>query len=181
MKENLIVDTIPAEEQPDVVDCVDSPCDDTIVPMNPDLVQPTPEPCPTEQINISQFFGTLQESVTIAWRMHLKTKSYMVHMVLNDYYNAALYSVDRLIEQYQGIYGVIEDPYMNLVFGDEPVEYFTNLKTFVNANRLLINESDLNSTLDEILGLIDGVLYKINNLHENAVKSFDEFCYENYK
>ena len=41
-------------------------------------------------------------------------------------------------------------------------------------------ENEILSTIDEFLGLIDSTLYKLNNLTENCVKSYDEFCYEDY-
>lgn len=204
MKESLMVDTVPVkDDETDIVIpaedvivddpiCDDSVCDgdenptdDTLVPANPDVVEPLPDPIKSPvnpvagQISVATFFGTLQESVTIAWRMHLKTKSYIIHNTLNDYYNSALYNIDKLIESYQGIYGVIEDPYLNILFFDDPVEYFTELRSFIRANKMVIGDNtEINSILDEILGLIDSVVYKITNLHENAVKSFEEFCYE---
>lgn len=197
MKESLMVDTVPVkDDETDIIIptedviidepvCVgdENPTDDTLVLANPDIIKPVGDTTEPEdsfgQISVATFFGTLQESVTIAWRMHLKTKSYVIHNTLNDYYNVALNNIDKLIESYQGIYGVIEDTYFNILFFDDPVEYFTELRSFVKSNKMVIGDNtEINSILDEILGLIDGVIYKITNLHENAVKSFEEFCYE---
>ena len=51
---------------------------------------------------IGRFFGTIQESITIAWRFHLKTKKHSAHVALKEYYDDALDIVDDIIEQYQG-------------------------------------------------------------------------------
>mgnify|MGYP002522359621 CR=1 FL=1 len=50
----------------------------------------------------------------------------------------------------------------------------------IDFELLLGDYTEINSTIDELLGVIDSTLYKIINLHENVVKSFEEFCYENY-
>ncbi len=135
-------------------------------------------------ITIGQYFGTLQESVTIVWRYHLKTRKYSVHIALNEFYEKALDIVDDIIEQYQGICGVIEEPFVNCVIGEGKTEgeYITELKAFVENNRCVAScgHSEIDSTIDEFLGLIDSTNYKLVNLTESAVKSFEEFVYEDY-
>lgn len=136
-------------------------------------------------ITIGQYFGTLQESVTIVWRYHLKTRKYSVHIALNEFYEKALDIVDDIIEQYQGICGVVEEPFVNCVIGEGKTEgeYITELKAFVENNRCVAScgHSEIDSVIDEFLGLIDSTNYKLVNLTENAVKSFEEFVYEDYK
>lgn len=142
------------------------------------------EGCPTcdNVVRVPDVFGTLQEAVTIIWRYHLKTKKYSNHIALHEFYEKALDLVDDIIERYQGINGVIEDQYTNCVCpGECEVEYLNSLRDFINANRFVVGDhSELQSSFDDILGLIDTTLYKINNLTESNVKSFEEFVYEDY-
>ena len=102
---------------------------------------------------------------------------------MNEFYDKALDIVDDIIEQYQGIYGVVEDTFTNCVVGDgkSESEYLTELKTFIENNRCVLGDhSEINSTIDEFLALIDSTIYKITSFCENQIKSFDEFVYEDY-
>ena len=140
------------------------------------------EPC-SSSVAIGNFFGTIQECVSIVWRFHLKTRIYRYHDALNKFYEKALDIVDDIIEQYQGICGICEEPFVNCIVGDGKTEgeYLTELKAFVENNKCVLGDhSEINSTIDEFLGIIDSTLYKITSFTESAVKSFDEFVYEDY-
>ena len=140
--------------------------------------------CPENSVvTVANIFGTLQECVTITWRLHLKTRKHHIHVTLNEFYEKALDIVDDIIEQYQGIYGVVEDTFTNCVVGDgkSESEYLTELKTFIENNRCVLGDhSEINSTIDEFLALIDSTIYKITSFCEHEIKSFDEFVYEDY-
>ena len=140
--------------------------------------------CPENSVvTVANIFGTLQECVTITWRLHLKTRKHHIHVTLNEFYDKALDIVDDIIEQYQGIYGVVEDTFTNCVVGDgkSESEYLTELKTFIENNRCVLGDhSEINSTIDEFLALIDSTIYKITSFCEHEIKSFDEFVYEDY-
>ena len=167
-------------ENPEPVDagcpCGDPNCDGACG------VEPT-TPCESP-VTVANFFGTLQECVTIVWRFHLKTRKHHIHVDLGDFYQGALYKVDKIIEEYQGIVGIIEDPFTNCVVGDGKTEgeYLTELKAFIENNRCVVGgHSEIDSSIDDFLGLIDSTLYKITSFTESAVKSFEEFCYEDYQ
>jgi hypothetical protein len=137
----------------------------------------------SECVTVGNFFGTLQECVTIIWRFHLKTRKYSVHIALNEFYEKALDIVDDIIEQYQGICGVVEEPFVNCIVGDGKTEgeYLTELKAFVENNKCVLGcHSEIDSTIDEFLALIDSTNYKLTAFTEGAVKSFEEFVYEDY-
>ena len=155
--------------------CGDPNCDGTCVCCNSE--------CPSSSVTIGNFFGTLQECVTIIWRFHLKTRKHHIHVTLNEFYEKALDIVDDIIEQYQGICGVVEEPFVNCIVGDGKTEgeYLTELKAFVENNKCVLGDhSEINSTIDEFLALIDSTNYKLTAFTESAVKSFDEFVYEDY-
>ena len=174
---------------------IPAPVEDTI-PEDPNAIAPVECPscngscgdscsdeCIKSNVTVANIFGTLQECVTITWRLHLKTRKHHIHVTLNEFYDKALDIVDDIIEQYQGIYGVVEDTFTNCVVGDgkSESEYLTELKTFIENNRCVLgNHSEINSTIDEFLALIDSTIYKITSFCENQIKSFDEFVYEDY-
>ena len=197
------IDTIPASTSEPLT--VEEPVDSDVVPGASDelptdiaepidvpVEEPVPGECPNcegegcpvcDGNSIANLFGTMQEAVTIIWKYHLKTRKYSVHIALNDFYDKMLDLVDDVIEQYQGIHGIIEDTFTNCVCADgtSESEYLNNLKAYVVNNRGLAGtESEIQSAFDDILGLIDTTIYKINNLTESKVKSYEEYVYEDY-
>ena len=191
------------KNEKDIINTVicDNPEEQTLIPTDDIIPTPvdvpgTPEcgagcpddgcgaSCPENSVvTVANIFGTLQECVTITWRLHLKTRKHHIHVTLNEFYDKALDIVDDIIEQYQGIYGVVEDTFTNCVVGDgkSESEYLTELKTFIENNRCVLgNHSEINSTIDEFLALLDSTIYKITSFCEHEIKSFDEFVYEDY-
>ena len=178
----------------DIINAVicDNPEEHTLTPTDDIITTPGCVPgtpgcgagCPeTSVVTVANIFGTLQECVTITWRLHLKTRKHHIHVTLNEFYDKAIDIVDDIIEQYQGIYGVVEDTFTNCVVGDgkSESEYLTELKTFIENNRCVLGDhSEINSTIDEFIALIDSTIYKITSFCENEIKSFDEFVYEDY-
>lgn len=121
-------------------------------------------------MTIEEFFGTLQESVVMTWRKHLKTKKYSSHMALDEYYKEAPELIDALIEGWQGTHEKVED-YVNLLKGrdfDNAVDYLTELRKITKEGRTLMDSSELESDTDAILSLIDSVIYKLKELKEET-------------
>ena len=182
------------KNEKDIINTVicDNPEEQTLLPTDDIIPTPVDVPgtpecgagCPENSVvTVANIFGTLQECVTITWRLHLKTRKHHIHVTLNEFYDKAIDIVDDIIEQYQGIYGVVEDTFTNCVVGDgkSESEYLTELKTFIENNRCVLGDhSEINSTIDEFLALIDSTIYKITSFCENEIKSFDEFVYEDY-
>lgn len=182
------------KNEKDIINTVicDNPEEQTLIPTDDIIPTPVDVPgtpecgagCPENSVvTVANIFGTLQECVTITWRLHLKTRKHHIHVTLNEFYDKALDIVDDIIEQYQGIYGIVEDPFTNCVVGDgkSESEYLTELKTFIENNRCVLGDhSEINSTIDEFIALIDSTIYKITSFCENEIKSFDEFVYEDY-
>ena len=120
-------------------------------------------------MKVEEFFGTLQESVVMTWRKHLKTKKYSSHMALDEYYKEAPELIDALIEGWQGTHDKIEN-YVDLLKDkefDTAVDYLTELRKITKEGRKLMDSSELESDTDAILSLIDGVIYKLKELKEN--------------
>lgn len=129
------------------------------------------------KISIEQFFGTLQQSMVESWKSHLKTSKYSEHIALDEYYSEIVDKVDSLIENWMGIHEKIED-YENLLNLDryDSIEYFEQLREIVVEGRSLMDSSELESNVDDILGLIDRTLYKLKNLTESKVTSLSNYA-----
>ena len=120
-------------------------------------------------MTIEEFFGTLQESVVMTWRKHLKTKKYSSHMALDEYYKEAPELIDALIEAWQGTHDKVEE-YVDLLKDndfDTAVDYLTELRKITKEGRDLMDSSELESDVDSILSLIDSVIYKLKELKES--------------
>lgn len=128
--------------------------------------------------NINQLFGTLQQSVVDSWRDHLKTVKYSAHMALDEYYKEMPELVDTLIENYQGIYEIVDDYENVITTNDDPIKYLEDLRELcVDSRELLNGNTELESDMDNILTLIDSTLYKLKNLTE-SLKSLKDFIKE---
>lgn len=164
-------EVIPAPLAPEEGEC---PCCGDSAPV-------TEVPAGTCSEEVCNYFGTLQESVTIVWRYHLMTKKYHTHIALHEYYEGALDIIDSIIEQWQGINGVADCTFNNVLVADgkDDISYLHELKEYVENNKgVLGGNSEINSTIDNLLSLIDSTIYKVTAFCESAIKSFEEFCYE---
>lgn len=148
------------------------------------------KPCYQDEkhAKFAELAAVLQESVLFSWKLHLKAKKYYVHVILEEYYDEALEIVDGLIEHYQGICNcdIIDDSnnQHDSIKSYDPCCYFKNIKDYLTK---FANDStnfdektfEIKSDIDDLLRLVDSTLYKLCNLTESTIKSFDEFVYEN--
>ena len=117
-------------------------------------------------MNIEELFGTLQHAVVGNWRKHLKTSKHNVHVILNDFYEDLPDLVDKLIEDYMGVNGKVEDYENELSEKDyTAIEYLEKLREVTKDGYELMNdEPELEADLDDIVSLIDSTLYKLKEL-----------------
>ncbi len=162
------------------------PCCDTITTCEtPISISTTIE---NEHLEFSKLAAVLQESILHSWKLHLKAKKHSTHVILEEYYEEAFDIIDGLIEHYQGIYKcvIVDDVNLICLKNEDPLVYFTDLKNYVsnfanNSNNFNERTFEIKSDIDDLLRLIDSTLYKLGNLTESIIKSFDAFVYENYK
>lgn len=117
-----------------------------------------------EMITASQFFGKLFQSRDITHLSHLRTKSYAVHKALDTYYNDLLDLIDTLVESYQGNYQLINIKIESSIATLDPVSHLTELRSYIDTNRVIFKESYLQNVIDEVQQLINQTLYKLVNL-----------------
>jgi aryl carrier-like protein len=122
-----------------------------------------------KKMTISEFFGTLQESITAEWRKHLQTDKYSGHMALDEFYKEMPEKVDALIEAYQADNDIVKD-YKNLLDeGLDALEYLEKLKDITKEGRKLLGSSELESLCDDVLSQIDSTIYKLKHLTESGL------------
>ena len=113
----------------------------------------------------SEFIAALLHSGTVAHFMHLSTSSYSQHKALRHYYNDIIDAVDSFSECFMGRYEQIKNWPKEFHNGKDPVEYFSNLKNFVEeARKDLPQDTELQNLVDEIADLINSTLYKLRFL-----------------
>jgi hypothetical protein len=107
----------------------------------------------------------LMNAVTIAHVQHLGTKSYAVHMALNEFYQGIGENADEIAEKWQGAYGEL------LVFPNpaplekDPLIFLRKLRFWIENNRgEACDDSEIQNLIDEAMALIDGTLYKLRFL-----------------
>lgn len=126
-------------------------------------------------MRIEEFFGTLQQSMVETWRNHLMTNKYSEHIALDEFYSDIVDKVDALIENWMGTHEKIEE-YLNLLEGDyEALEYMEELRKVVVEGRELMDSPELESCVDDILGLIDRTIYKLRELTESKVTPLNKY------
>lgn len=94
---------------------------------------------------------------------HWKTKSYSEHKALEEYYEGVIIDLDRLIETYQGAFGLVGkiEPESKSIKKD-----IKEQALWLTENRAEIAQSipAIENILDELTALHMKTLYKLENL-----------------
>lgn len=114
-----------------------------------------------------QLIGRCFAVRTNAHALHLRTSSYAQHMALNELYEGIIPLADSFAEAYQGDYGLVTVKIPNDVPTDNGLGIVNNLTTWIDNNRDAIgdeNSRHIQNIIDEILGLLSSVRYKLRFL-----------------
>ena len=104
-----------------------------------------------------KFIGTLFQSRDMMHIAHLQTTSFAEHKALNKYYDEILELTDSFTEKYFG-----ENKRVEIVIPEsknmDSVSHMKEMKSILNAERPNYS-SELQNIMDEMLGLVDEILY----------------------
>ena len=101
------------------------------------------------------------ECRTKAHLAHLQTKSYAQHIAFNEFYDGIVLLIDSFAEAYQGRFGIINS-YSTISSNTKGLEAIKSFRTWIDANRVEVaKESELQNIIDEILGLCNSTVYKL--------------------
>lgn len=99
---------------------------------------------------------------------HWKTKSYAEHVALGDFYDDAIDTIDKLVEAYQGSFGLIKDvpEEDDSMYGKPILDVLQEDAKFINKNRSKIarNVASLENIVDELTDLYLTTIYKLKFL-----------------
>ena len=165
---------LPPTEVPVEVPTTDCGCEDGKECEKCNCVEPT---------SLPSYFTTIIHSSSVAHTYHLTTKKHRFHVALQEYYEDIPDAIDTLVELYQGVFGPVESGCCELSDKEvSEVEYFSCLRRYVIAGRSKFipeENTEMWSAVDDILEIIDKLLYLLTAFNESAIKTFEEFCYEN--
>lgn len=121
---------------------------------------------PTSKKPISSLIGKLFEARDFAHYAHLQTKSYSQHKALGSFYESIVDLADTFFETHAGQYGISKFTIGSVATGSDVIGYFELLAKTVADYRGSIDKKDthLQNILDEIVGEIYHLLYKLKNL-----------------
>ena len=120
---------------------------------------------------IAKLISTLLASRIQAHIFHWQTvdqSSNARHLALGAYYEDIVDLIDGLVESYQGRFGIIKGYEGPATFreDDNPLIYFKGLSKYVEMARTKMpQDSYIQNQVDEIVGLIETTIYKLENLH----------------
>ena len=93
--------------------------------------------------------------------------SYAAHVALQDYYEGIIPLIDKLVESYQGKYGILRGYKMAGIIREDNnfINYFEALSLFVEKVRIDIpQDTYIANQVDTIQELINSTKYKLQNL-----------------
>jgi len=97
-----------------------------------------------------------------------KTGSYAGHNALGAFYDEIPDLIDKLVETYQGKYGIIKnyscDGVRDFKSIDDTIKYFEDMDEMVEKNRKSVKDSYIQNQIDGIVELIQQTLYKLKFL-----------------
>lgn len=118
-------------------------------------------------MNPAQFIVHLLYQISVAHMLHLRSTSYSQHMALGEFYACFPGLVDGIVEEYQGVNGLVTDypSVVSVTNYSDPSLFLKDLYAFVNTNRnVLGTESHIQNSMDTLLTAISQTVYKIDNL-----------------
>jgi DNA-binding ferritin-like protein len=122
--------------------------------------------------NPNKFIGVLFSASIQLHIFHLQVQgkgSYATHMALKELYDVLPSYIDKIVESYQGLHGIIKDYKVdnpvNFITKEQVCKHVKELHEYVDNNRLTIfKDSDIINIIDELKNDIKSCLYKLENL-----------------
>lgn len=115
--------------------------------------------------DIAKAIGIMFMSRTASHIAHLSTKSYATHIALNEFYDGIVELSDNLIEVAQGLYGILDVPFVTLSGNTkEPISLLQGHLKQLESCMASCDEDYLMNIFQEIQSLYRSTLYKLTNL-----------------
>ena len=98
---------------------------------------------------------------------HWSTKSFAEHMALSEFYDSIIGLIDKLVEAYQGYYGLIKVKQLRTDLETDILTWLNKDVQWIEKNREAIvprENTALHNIIDEAVGTYDKALYKLRFL-----------------
>lgn len=112
---------------------------------------------------VAEYFGKLVYTEAAMHAYHTQNTSYPQHMALGDYYEELTELNDKLIESYQGEYGIVKYT-PKPCNAKDAISYLEELSEYMEKNKSLFKKGYLLNIIDEICELNYSTLYKLKYL-----------------
>lgn len=135
------------------------------------VVSEVPAELPGDQalVSYAKFISSMFAARDKAHELHLATKSYAMHVALNDLYDLLLEFADKMAESFQGKHGLLKlDISSAMTQFTQPCEisFIQILTSWLDgpARALIRNDSFIINDLEELIGKVYQLKYKLENL-----------------
>ena len=115
----------------------------------------------------NDFVSLLLKARSLSHVAHWATPSYSAHMALGGFYEALTDLMDAFVEQYQGYSGKRLAPAVEAAKLGEIADQLEDDVEWIERNRYEVcerEETSMQNTIDEVVALYHGTLYKLRML-----------------
>jgi hypothetical protein len=106
-----------------------------------------------DTVTISELASRVFQARDCAHRRHWQTRSYSEHKALNAFYDDVVEAIDAVIENFQGMFGNIDDFEVQTESVKDMTAYLTDEMDFIESNRNILSQGS-----DSIGALIDNLV-----------------------
>lgn len=116
------------------------------------------------------FISTLLQSQIQAKVFHwqvLEEGSFAAHKALDEYQDEIQDLIDKLVESYQGRFGIVEGfkPFSPFREDNDPLTYYDAVRKYVEINRYNFTQATyVQSIVDDVVVSIESLIYKLKYL-----------------
>lgn len=98
------------------------------------------------------------------WHLSARDKSYALHVAMEYFYDGIVDLTDSFAEGYQGVHGLITKWPEGCPKYNSPEAMLNGLRGWIMSERDdigTVDDTEIQNSIDEIVGLIDRTLYKV--------------------
>jgi DNA-binding ferritin-like protein len=149
--------------------------EEEVLPMNPEMsgdIELSFDKVESDDLKpcieiVSGILHSMVQAQIFHWQT-VGVSSYAAHKALQEYYEGIQDVVDKLVESYQGKYGIMtkynNKPYTDFASVEQVISYFEELDSIIESNRTSLKDSYIQNQIDMFNELINSTLYKLKNL-----------------